>query len=148
EHDGAGKRPNRPRPARAPPRRDVPPAIPLPRARPASAGAVAQADTGTQAGPEPQTATFDLASASSSPVQTPADIINSRGFWENDTRAAAPDRDGGSDARAMIRVAQANPQAPLPAASLPAAAPPAAPPPAVGPAGERPVWNAAPHAHA
>jgi hypothetical protein len=65
---------------------------PLPRARPARANEALVA-ANTKSTPPAKAGEFTLASASSSPATTPADVIKSRGFWQ-DPRAdvtLAPD---------------------------------------------------------
>jgi hypothetical protein len=105
--------------APAPARQEVA-AVPMPRARPARAGE------------------FTLAAASTSAPRTPADIINSRGFWDKDGNAPAPRDQEPAAAAPAIPAAEPDPPAPL--------APPAspAPPQAVSPSGERLAWITGP----
>jgi uncharacterized protein YcbK (DUF882 family) len=169
DDDNEGAPPARgtqPAAASPPSRQEVAAAVPLPRARPTLPG-----DAQPAAGGE-----FSLASASSRPArlspapapqgmsdnapQSPADIINSRGFWDNDIRAAAAERNA---ATALTRMAAApstvapsagTPSAATPSAATPSAAAPSAAPPsaepreAVAPTGERLVWNAGPEGQA
>ena len=59
--------------------------VPLPRAKPTGAGAyqVASADTKTVAPPKPQAALKPIPADEYAP-QSPIDIINARGFWDNE----------------------------------------------------------------
>jgi uncharacterized protein YcbK (DUF882 family) len=106
-----GRQPASAAPAPAPARQEVA-AVPMPRSRPARPGE------------------FALAAASTSAAQTPADIINSRGFWDTDRGASA--------------VARAQEAAvPAPAIQVAEASPPL-PREAIGPSGERLAWITGP----
>jgi uncharacterized protein YcbK (DUF882 family) len=74
--------------AQAPARQLAAAAVPLPRARPGQQpGTFTLASTSAQ--PVQQPGTFTLASATTSAQPTPADIINSRGYWQGSPGAAA-----------------------------------------------------------
>jgi uncharacterized protein YcbK (DUF882 family) len=107
-----GRQPASAAPPPAPTRQEVA-AVPMPRVRPARPGE------------------FTLAAASTSAPQTPADIINSRGFWDSDRSASAATR------------VQETPPVEPPAIQVAEASPPAARE-AISPSGERLAWITGP----
>jgi hypothetical protein len=95
EDDAAENTPKVQTPAQSAARPVVAANVPLPRARPGQAAgeqpgtfSLASASS-TPSQPEQQPGTFSLASASSAPAATPAEIINSRGYWQGAPTAAA-----------------------------------------------------------
>jgi uncharacterized protein YcbK (DUF882 family) len=115
--DAAAPRGRQPASAAPTPARQEVAAVPMPRARPARAGE------------------FTLAAASTSAQRTPADIINSHGFWDRDGNASFP--------RAQEAVAAA-PAIPAAEPDPPATPAPVAPPQAVTPSGQRLAWITGP----
>ncbi len=102
EKETAAPSGGKPASARTPARQELAAAVPMPRSRPARAGA------------------FTLASATSSPANlsapsrpappTPADVISSRGYWESasDTPALQPEREPAAPAPAAVRPVEAD----------------------------------------
>jgi hypothetical protein len=79
-------------------------AVPMPRARPARADEVAVAAAAPT--PPARPGEFSLAAASTSPAPTPAEVISSRGFWQEPAEVSAPPAlRGSTDQRPLTREA-------------------------------------------